>query len=385
MRTLGEFESQIFPMIRDTTGGTVTQTNIQESLNRCISYMVNEHGMYASKNRSDISVFPTVYEYPLPSDFHDIINIQTPVTQGRDYRKTTPREFYARFQDIDDVMAIDTIKGTRFLLLKDASIGASQVMNDCDSLTASGTWAVEASTDSANLTADSTNKKVGSASLNFDITVAQSGQNYGAIQNSTMTARDLTSYQNLGTFFVWVYIPTITNLTSFTLRWGSDTSNYYEGTVTAQHNGLAFRAGWNRLGFAWSGATTTGSPSVTAIDTLYFRVTYSASYANATDFRIDDIRVENPELMEIHYYSSSFVQNGSTSVFQQIFTQSSDQSLLADEDDDVMFYWALSDAHRILGNFEESSAALAAFNDFLKRIEGRYQSERKKEITNYYY
>lgn len=385
MRAQSEYEGAIQSQIRDTTGGTVTTTAIQESLNRCISYLMNEHGMYVAKNRSDLSVFPTVYEYPLPSDFHDIINVQTPVTQGRDYRKTTAREFWSDFETIDKTLAVDTIKGTRFLLLKDSSIGASQVMHDCDGTTSNGTWAVEASTDAVNLTADTTNKKVGSASLNFDITVAQSVNNYGAVQNSTMTAVDLTSFQNLGTFFVWVYIPSITNLTSFTLRWGSDTSNYYENTVTAGHNGLAFRVGWNRLGFAWSSATTTGTPTVTAIDTLYFRVTYSASYANATDFRIDDIRVENPELMEVHYYSSSFVRNGSTSAIQLFFTQSSDESLLADEDDDLLFYWALADAHRIKENVNEVGIAMASFNDFLTRVKGRYQSERKKEVVNYYY
>lgn len=372
---------QISPLLGDRTGGTVEDADIMASVNRCNRILQNRHGIYASKNRSTIDIFPTVYEYAIPTDFSDIISLQdrgTPIA----FSKKTPREFWLRLNQEDRMHAIDTITGDRFLLAKYEAGGSSAVLHDCDSLTSNGTWAVASGTDAENISADTLNKKVGSGSLSFDIDVSDSVNNYGAIENSTFTAVDLSAMTNKGTLFAWVYFPSVTYITSVLVRWGSSSANYYEQSATTQHNGQAFRAGWNRLGFAWSGSTTTGTPVDTAIDYLLVRVVYSASQTDATGFKVDDIRMETPAQLEINYHSSRMVESAAGSL-QDDFALNTDVTLLADEDADLLFYYALSDSLWIYSRFEERKEAQRQFEELLGAVRARYASERPRSVTRW--
>lgn len=377
-RSLNEFESQIQPLVRDTTGGTVTTDVIKDSLNRGIKHLKKDHGIYATKDRVSLDLFDTVYEYPVPSDFFDVISLQR-AEEPRNFIRTQPDAFY---RSTGDVISVDSYRDDHCLLARATNIAASTVINACESVTDNGTWAVEAGTDAVSIATDSVNEKVGSGAVSFNITVGTSGNDYSAIQNSTMTQVDLTDFVNVGTVFTWVYIPSVTNLTSFTLRWGNDSSNYYSQTVTTQYNGFGFRVGWNRLGFAWSSATETGSVTDTAIDYLYFRVTYSASYTSQVGFLLDDVRVCNPYRMDLNYYSTYFVES-STGTRQTEFSASSDVSLLDDEDDDILFFHALADGYWVQREYSDREAALIERDKAIERMKTRLGSEKKREVTFY--
>lgn len=381
-RTLSEFEAQIQPLIRDTTGGTVTTNDIRDSLNRCISHMIKDHGIYATKDSSILDVFSGVYEYPTPSDFFDIINLQRQ-DSPREYLRVKPEDFWTGFDNYSEVISVDTYRDDHSILFKSTDISAVQELNDCDSLTANGTWAAEASTDAANVTLEETNMTEGVGAVSFDVTVGASVNDYAAVEVTGMTQVDLTDYANKGTVFLDLYIPSVTALSSITLRWGNDSSNYYSKTVTAQFNGYAFRVGVNTLGFAWSGATETGSVTDTAIDYLNVRVTYTASYTSQTGFILDNIRVANPFRMSLRYYSTAFVLDGSTSGYVTKFTNITDSSLLDDADDDILLYWALSDAYWIKESPNDRVEALRLHQDALDRLKTRYNSEKKREVTFY--
>lgn len=385
MRSGSDYQSQLMPLIRDTTGGTVSASDIIASLNRGIAYLQNKHGMYVSKQRADFELYRDVYEYALPSDFHDIINIQTPVTTPRQYTKVTSRQFWERFNTDNRIMAVDTQLGSRSLLFKDTSIGTAQLVHDCDSDTQNGTWAIDATTDATGLIADSSNYKQGSGSIRFDVDVSLNATDTATITNSTLTAVDLTNFSANSKAFAWVYIPTITDLTSLTLSWGTDSSNYYTASTTTQFGGAALRVGWNRVAFDWSSSTTTtGAPTISSIAYLSYTVTYASTFTDATGFRIDDIRFMTPFFVECHYYSSIFVTDGITGVKKAKFTQLEDLSLFADEDDDILLYYVLQDGYLIKEDYNGLTEARGRFAELLAQIKGRYQSERKREVTYYY-
>jgi hypothetical protein len=381
-RSVTEFEAQIQSKIADNTGGTVTTSDIIYSLNRCKNELQSRYGIYATKNTSVLSLFPSVHEYPLPSDYHDFTNVQVK-GEPRDFLRTTPDTFWAEFNSLSDVVAIDAIRGTRFLLIKASDLAETQVIHDCESLTGNGTWAAEASTDATNVVLEDENPIIGSGAISFDVSVGLSGNDYAAIQNSTFTAVDLSDFADKGTIFVYVDLPSVTNLTSFTLRWGSDSGNYYSQTVTTQFNGLGFQVGRNRLGFAWSGSTETGTVTDTAIDYLNLRMTYSASFTSQTNIIVDDIRIENPTRMELRYYSTSFVQDGDDDSYKANFVSANDTSLLQDVEDDVLFYFALADALDIMVKPDKAAEARAEFEKSLSYLRSRYGSEKKREITFY--
>jgi len=381
-RTLSEFVAQIGPLIGDATGGTVTTNAVRDSLNRCINHLIKDHGIYATKNRSYVDIFPSVYEYSVPSDFFDVINLQRNASP-RDLLRVTTEDFWSNLGSYSEVFAVDTYRNAHSLLIKTANTSASTTINACESLTDNGTWAAEGSTDAVNVATESTNQTQGSGAISFDVDVSNSVNNYAAVQNSTMDQVDLSSYASKGTVFIDLYMPSVTYITSVTLRWGNDSSNYYSQTVTAQHNGFAFRSGVNTLGFAWSTATETGSVTDTTIDYLNVRVTYSASQADATGFILDNIRVENPYRVELHYYSTSFVQDGTDSSYVSKFTNTSDASLLDNADDDILFNWALADAYWVKQMPNDRVEALRLCNEAIGRLKTRFNSEKKREVSFY--
>ena len=161
--------------------------------------------------------------------------------------------------------------GTKSLRVSKSLTPAKKVIGNLDSTTESGTWS--ATGDASNLTIDTLNKLFGAGSFNFDL--AASGS-LGHIQNTTLTALDLTDYDELGSFFLLVYIPDSSIITNFILRWGNDiTANYWQATITTPHTGTAFASGWNLLRFDWAGATETGTVAPATIDSFRISFTYN--------------------------------------------------------------------------------------------------------------
>jgi len=157
----------------------------------------------------------------------------------------------------------------------------------CDSLTADGTWV--AGDDATNIGVDTVTKKTGTGCIKFDVDVSASVADTATIHCTGMSPKDLSAYELTGKIALWVYIPSVTNLTSVGLYWGSPT-DYWSKVVTTIYTGAAFVVGWNRLYFDWDTASITGAPDATAVVALSLRVFYTAGYTDQVNFRVDDIR-----------------------------------------------------------------------------------------------
>jgi hypothetical protein len=131
------------------------------------------------------------------------------------------------------------------------------------------------------------------------------------------TVIDATDLENIGHFRFWFDLHNISSanlalLTSVTLRWGNNSSNYWEATATTTVNNGSFKTGWNKLDFDWDSATATGSPDASALDYFLIRVTYDSTFTDTNNIRVDDLVLIEPQTMEIVYFSTSFVNNGGT-------------------------------------------------------------------------
>ena len=182
-----------------------------------------------------------------------------------------------------------------------------------ESLTADGgSWAADTvNSDASNLRIDNVNFQEGGGSFEFDIIVAQSSNNRGTIQNTSMTALDLSRDNGLSSFIFWAYIPVTTNFSSVTFYWGSDTSNYWSEAATTQYDGSAFIAGWNRIKVDWPTASMVGTPDPTNITYMRFDFNYTGSYTNTTGFHIDQLELTRPENLTF-FYTSFFVGTDTT-------------------------------------------------------------------------
>ena len=174
--------------------------------------------------------------------------------------------------------------------LRSANQFRFKVLHNCDSITANGTWAV--GDDAENVTTDTGGFKEGAGSVNFDIDVSDSVNNYASLQNTTMASVDLTEFANDGYIRFWVFIPTILEFTSILVRWGTSATAYWEVSgLNKDVYGQPLHTGWNYLEASWLDASVTGSPDAAAVDTIYVRFVYTASYSDATDARIDHFSV----------------------------------------------------------------------------------------------
>jgi hypothetical protein len=246
-------------------------------------------------------LYDAVYSYACPTDLKEdkMISLipQNPLNQtpANNYNSTYSKEFDLRKEP--GALSVEDNSTVRTLRASGIGLRAGVTLNDSNSLTTNGTWAATAN--ATNLAVDTINFVSGNASLKFDLST---GGSTGYIENSTMQSVDLTDYVNTGSAFVYVYIPSITTITSISLRWGSDSSNYYSATATTTQDSTSFVVGWNLLRLDWNGAATTGTPTNIAIN--YARVTFAYNGTATPSCRVDNIVFRLPAIANLRYYSN---------------------------------------------------------------------------------
>ena len=250
------------------------------------------------------ALFDQVYNYSVPSDLKGkrILDIRPQATRSEsdNFSQHYNEEFDRR--KTNNTFTIEDDDGVKTVRIS-KTLRAGATYNECDSLTANGTWA--AAGGATGLEVDTLYYITAGGALKFDL-----GATGGYIENSTMAQVDLTDYLLQGLAFMWVYLPTAANaaaLTSINLLWGSSATDYYSKTVTAPFYG-SWQQGWNLIAFDWSALTETGSPTITTYD--YARVTF-VSTAAITDVRVDSIVFRLPSIYETVYYSKYLFSNSS--------------------------------------------------------------------------
>ncbi len=261
-------------------------------------------------------LFNEVWDYSCPSDLKGdrIIDIspqyiRTPAqvitqtyNQPFDIDKNAfnpPSEFTIQFNN-----AVKTIR------INDTTLPQGVVLDACESTDG---WT--ANSTASNLTLDNINYAAGSGSLSFDVTTGT-----GSISKTLASQLDLSNQLNQASLFYYLYLPTGSQLTSTTIRWGSDASNYYSRTLTTTNEGNAFATGWNLIRADWLGATVVGSPVVTAIDYIDIIVVVTA---NQTGIKVDNITSIMGLYRTIEYYSKFMYRDAITGAFQETVTDNS--------------------------------------------------------------
>lgn len=191
-------------------------------------------------------------------------------------------------------------KGSKYARIKAELTPSALTLDD---LTELGGWTAPATggNKATSLAIDETYYPEGA--LEFNVL---SGGTAGWIQSTTLDSQDLTDYVNKSAAFFELYIPNaaaVAAITSIEVAWGSDlTADFYSQTVTAPHFG-DFQIGKNIIRIDWNGATKTGSPVVTAIDSAKITINKTSGV------EIDSLIVSNlffsiATIWELEYYSS---------------------------------------------------------------------------------
>lgn len=301
----------------------------------------SDHQIYSV----EFNFYDSVNEYKLTTSLADMVEpvdlvVKDPKYQDQFITRKSPQELRIEIGEgsAEESYAIERRDTDVYaLIIHQSRYGASQEAT-FDSLTEDGTWTADTTnSDATNVTIDTVEYTQGSGSLNFDVDVSQSGNNKATIYNSTMGTKDLTDFNNLGAWIFDVYIPDVTNFSSVTFYWGSDTSNYWSAIATTDIHGGAFANGLNKIKINWEDATATLSPDVTAVDYIAFDFNYTGSQADDTDFRIDNLVLVRPEKMRMHYLSWNV---GTTNAGAEIsvFTATNDVPFFSGKYDQFRYY-----------------------------------------------
>lgn len=330
-------------------------------------------------------IFNSVFEYPLAADVkgNKIIDIYPQVQRiPQDiWTQAYSQAFDVAKQNIfslNNMFTINFNTSLKTIRINAPWLNPPVVINQIEGIALNGTWAAAGT--ASNLAVNNTNFAQGSGSLQFDVTVGA-----GYIENSTMTAVDLSTVVNQSSLFVWVYVPTGATLTSVNLRWGSSSSAYYDRTVTTTQQGTAFVNGWNLCQFQWSGATTTGSPTSSAIN--YARITLNVT-GSMTACLVNGLESILGTILSYSYYSKYLFRNASSGAYQETVLDDSDLINLDTESYNLFTYQVLylvtQQQQGLDAQFYDGNFAKQAYDAGVIRYKSMYKSELQKPQSIYY-
>ncbi len=245
------------------------------------------------------------YEYSLPAHFGGIIDLG-PQSENRTVADKAVRYLGARF-DTEKALTEKKIQITSKAGTKKLRVAwkteTPTVFHAMNSLTSNGAWAIVAG--ASGLVLDEQYKLTGNGSIQFDVASTGDG-----IQNTGITALDLTKYDEIGDLFADIYIDTaekVALMNSITAIWGNDlTTKYWTGVAqTAQADGTAWQLGWNRIKVPWATATETGAVDETVVDSLKFTADIDGAISN---LRIDNVVFALGAIFDIDFYSKFLFQ-----------------------------------------------------------------------------
>jgi hypothetical protein len=293
-------------------------------IDRANEYFSTAYRMPTQERKTDVLLFPGVYEYAAPSDLGAAIPLRKPISgaSAPDFDHVTVRGLARRAYGRQMAVAYDG--GTQYLVFRESD-GASSVLNACSSLTEDGTWAV--SGDGSGLATDESIVSDGPTSLRFDVT-GSGGTT--TLTCSGMEAKDVSAYEK-GYAFIDLYVPrtNVTTLASVTLDIGSDASNYLSVTATTRHRGDAILGGWGKIGFDLTTRTDTGTPDLEAVTYIRMTLDHGTSGTDGT-YRVDSVFLALPTYYELPYYSTKNIEDA-TGARKQKVTATSDTVLCPDE------------------------------------------------------
>lgn len=384
MYSVLDLKNDLSGVLHGTTNNQIQ--NLDGVINRAARQLLLDLDPQETKRTVEFvaPIFNTVYDYPIAADVkgNKIIDIFPQVNRlpQEIWLQSYNQAFDVAKQNILSMQNMFTINfnsSQKTIRINAPWLNPPIIVNQIDSIDSNGTWSVGGT--ASNLEVNNTNFAQGTGSLQFDVTVGT-----GYIENSDMTAVDLSDVANQASMFTWVYVPTGSNLTSVTLLWGSSSGNYYSKTVTQTQQGTAFVNGWNLCQFDWASATETGSVDDTEIN--YARVSLVMTGTN-TGVKVNGLNCILGTILQYSYYSKYLFRNASTGAYQETVEDDSDLINLDTESYNLLFNqvaYLAAQQQQGQDSVYDGSVFLKAYTDGLSRYKAMYKSELQKPQGSYY-
>lgn len=352
---LSKIKAGVDQYIRDTSTSNVTANDRYRAITEAVRQLYNEFEFQFATKTYDFLYLPGISWYNLTTNVPDMVE-PTDLTRasGSQYVPFTrkmPRDLLVEIDNpgygYEPSFAIERRDRKTYLIVNQTrSTHGPVVLSDATSFDGNGTWAADAvAGDAYNVRSDSTEFNYGAGSVAFDIDVTQTAQNRARLYNATLSSVDLSSIDTVGYFLADVYLPAVANFTSVTAYWGSSSTAYWSATATVDYLGNAFVAGWNTIALSWNAASMTSTPDSSALTFVQLDFNYTVSQSSLTGWRINDVRIVQPERMKL-VYQTAYIGTTSGGTALTEFTA----------DTDVPFYSGMYDFFDVYAVHQASAA-----------------------------
>lgn len=398
--TIASLITNLDTYVGDTSTDRVSTAERYQSLTEATAWLLEELGNEHMIDTYSLSYLDTVNYYKVTTPLANLlVGADLRRNQGENFISFTRKSEREMAEDIaqmssESSWAIERRDNDAYLVVNHNSSHDAQVLTSFDTITTGGTWTADTTgSDALNITTDSNEFKQGSGSLNFDVDVSQSGNNYATLYCPDFTETDLSSLEDLGYFLYWIYIPENLYTSSVTFTFGSDSAatpstkaNYWSATATTDINGNALVDGWNQIKIAWADTTMSGAPDSSAIQYIEMRVNYTGSQLDDTDYRYDYLRVVQPEPLTFHYVSWKVGTNsGGTDL--TAFTATTDIPFYSGQYDQYKYCVAHKAAsilyYSALRVPEQGAIEMGLAEQSLDRYRKNFESSKVREEKNF--
>lgn len=369
-------------------GTTLNQvTNVNGIINRAARQLLLDLDPQETKRTVEFAnpIFNSIFDYPIAPDVkgNKLIDIIPQVQRiPRDvWAQGYNQAFDVAKQNIFSLANMFTMNfntGIKSIRINAPFLNPPVIINEIEAIGTNGTWATGGT--ASNLTVNNTNFVQGAGSLQFDITTGA-----GYIENSTMTAINLSAVVNQASLFINTFFPTASLTSSVELRFGSSSTSYYVLTVTQNQQSTAFQNGWNLEQFIWSSMTAVNAPNPASI--TYARITINTTGAQ-TGCLANGLDSILGSVLAYEYYSKYLFRNATTGTFQETVVLDSDQINLDTDSYNILFnqvgFLTAQQVQGLDAMFYDASFFKGAYDDGLARYKAMYKSELQKPQSSYY-
>lgn len=312
--------------LKDSLSGLLQGMNINnviglyQALERSVRVMSHKIDIPEASDVFPITLYDGVYDYLAPTAiFGGAVNDFRPQGESRsaiDYVYRQDIELFDRTKALlpnGFALTFEHDKGTPIVRVASPKKTPKAFL---DTMADNAGW-VAAST-AGSIVEDETVYYSSPSSLRFTLTGSGTGT-----MTKTLNSISIAKYEDRCVGFLAIRTSSIANLTSISLKVGSDSSNYDSITVTTGFLSAFKLNDWSLIAFDFSGSTSTGTPDWTAIDYVQISVAHTGAIQN---FYIGGLWLSLPYPCELHYKTSAvFLSGGALS-----------NSITADEDEIIL-------------------------------------------------
>lgn len=370
-------------LIKDYVGSETGQNNQPSqlrALTQSVAYFQRKLALPSDEKVHSFYFSDDQFFYAVPTGFEEDLDIMyndpTLNTVGNEWTFKEYSDLLKRSGESPEKnkWSFTTINGSRQIVLIGSNIYSGTTIDELDAI---GDWV--ASGDASGLAVDALIKKVGDASLSFDIT---NSSGLATLTRTGMTLDVESLFNNHGYFKLWTYM-TSAAIDSVILKLYVDDSNYWTITETDLDDGSAFSANaWKKLGFPLDNVVKTGTPLITQdVTKIVIQFDLGASLTSAADFRVDHLFTTIPDYMDL-IYRSSYKGADASGTSLTSFTAVTDTIAICDYSDQFLDLIAKRASMQLFPALRGDKEWYAMYSADLKEMERSWGLRFPKKRTN---